>query len=260
MLPKYNKMKKIFFLAFIVYLFFASCASRKDFIYLQPEDSLRISQSIANNTIVLQTGDILTISVGADDIRATQPFNPISSYAAGSLQNTNPFIPTYTIDDKGFVDFPKIGKIQLAGKTRLEAIRYIRQEVSRFIVNPTVNIEVRNFRITVLGEVKNPGTYPISNDRITLLEALGLAGDLTINGVRKNVLVIREQDGKKQEFRVDLTSKETLTSPVYYLTQNDVIYVEPNKAKVQSSRYTQNTSVWLSIVSLIITTVSIITR
>src|SRR5690606_37702142 len=112
----------------------------------------------------------------------------------------------------------------------------------------------------ILGEVKNPGTFPINNDRISILEALGLAGDLTINGVRKNVLVIRERDGIKQEYRLDLTSREALNSEVFYLSQNDVVYVEPNKAKVQFSKYTQNTPVFVSIASLIITTITLLTR
>ena len=105
-----------------------------------------------------------------------------------------------------------------------------------------------------------PGTYSINNDRITLLEALGMAGDLTINGVRENVMVIREQNGKKQEFRVDLTKRDALNSPVYYLAQNDVIYVEPNGARIQSSKYTQNTSIFVSIASLIITIVAVVVR
>src|SRR5690606_29664688 len=104
----------------------------------------------------------------------------------------------------GNIDFPKLGKVNLAGKTRAEAMNYLKTEISRYIVNPGISMEVRNFKITVLGEVRNPGSYSINNDRITLLEALGLAGDLTINGVRNNVMVIREQNGKKEEYRVDL--------------------------------------------------------
>src|SRR5690606_18059887 len=111
----------------------------------------------------------------------------------------------YAIDVNGEIDFPKLGKVKLAGKTRTQAIDYLRQEVGRYIVDPGISIEVRNFRVTVLGEVKAPGTFTINNDRITLLEALGLAGDLTINGVRHNILVIREQNGQKEQFRVDLT-------------------------------------------------------
>src|SRR5690606_441570 len=246
-------------LVFIAVLLCTSCASRKDLVYFQP-DSVQLNTSYELNAPKLQPGDILAISVTADDIRATQPFNQVSPYQTGTIQSTNPFIPTYAIDVNGEIDFPKLGKVKLAGKTRTQAIEYLRREVGRFIVDPGISIEVRNFRVTVLGEVKSPGTFTINNDRITLLEALGHAGDLTINGVRKNILVIREQNGKKQEFRVDLTKREALNSPAYYLAQNDVVYVEPNGARVQSSKYTQNTSVFVSVASVIITMISVLTR
>lgn len=246
-------------LVFIAVLLCTSCASRKDLVYFQP-DSVQLNTSYELNAPKLQPGDILAISVTADDIRATQPFNQVSPYQTGTLQSTNPFIPTYAIDVNGEIDFPKLGKVKLAGKTRTQAIEYLRREVGRFIVDPGISIEVRNFRVTVLGEVKSPGTFTINNDRITLLEALGHAGDLTINGVRKNILVIREQNGKKQEFRVDLTKREALNSPAYYLAQNDVVYVEPNGARVQSSKYTQNTSIFVSVASVIITMISVLTR
>jgi len=119
---------------------------------------------------------------------------------------------------------------------------------------------VRNFRITVLGEVRSPGTFTIENDRLTILEALGMAGDMTLYGERENVLIIREQDGKKVEFRLDLTKRESMNSPAYYLTQNDVVYVEPNNARVQSSKYSQNTTIFISVASVLITVISVLTR
>ena len=238
----------------------SSCASRKDLVYFQP-DSTELNTSYELNAPKLQPGDILAISVTADDVRATEPFNQISPYnSSGTLQSTNPFIPTYAIDSNGDIDFPKIGKLKLAGKTRTQAMDFLKDKIRPFIVNPGISMEVRNFRVTVLGEVKNPGSFPVTNDRITILEALGLAGDLTINGVRNNVLVIREQNGKKEEFRVDLTQRDALNSPVYYLSQNDVIYVEPNGARIQSSKYTQNTSIFVSVASVVITVISVLTR
>lgn len=239
---------------------FSSCASRKDLVYFQP-DSTQLNTSYELNAPKLQPGDVLAISVTADDVRATTPFNQLSPYStSGTVQNTNPFIPTYAIDVNGDIDFPKIGKVNLGGKTRTQAIEFLKSEISKYIVNPGLSMEIRNFKITVLGEVKVPGTFPINSDRITLLEALGLAGDLTINGVRTNILVIREQNGKKEEFRIDLTKRDALNSPAYYLCQNDVIYVEPNGAKVQSSKYTQNTSIFVSIAGLIITIIAVIVR
>lgn len=238
---------------------FSSCASRKNIVYFQA-DSTQLNTYYELNAPKLQAGDVLAISVTADDIRVTQPFNQVSAYQTGTIQNTNPFIPTYAIDNNGEIDFPKLGKVKLAGKTRTQAIDYLRNEISRFIVNPGVSMEIRNFKVTVLGEVAKPGSFTIENDRITLLEAIGLAGDLTIFGKRKDVLVIREQNGLKKEYRVDLTKRESLNSPVYYLAQNDVIYVEPNNSRVQTSSYTQNTSVFISVIGLIITVISVATR
>ncbi len=240
-------------------ILFSSCASKKDLIYFQA-DSLQLETAYENYSPKLQTGDILTINITADDVRATEPFNQTSSYQVGALQTNNPFIPTYTIDRNGEIDFPKIGKVKLSGKTRVEAIEILRNLVGKYIVNPGVNISIRNFQITVLGEVTRPGTFIIDNDRISLLEAIGLAGDLTINGVRQNILVVREENGRKNEYRVDLTKRESLNSPVYFLKQNDVIYVEPNDARIQSSKYTQNTSIFVSIAGLIITIIAVIVR
>lgn len=245
--------------ALLYMLTFTNCGHRRDIVYLQ-QDSIALDTYYELHAPKLQAGDILTISVTAEDVRAAAPFNPVSPYQTGTLTNTNPYMPTYTIDNEGYIDFPKLGRVQLAGKTRTEAINHIRKEVSRYVVDPGVNINIRNFRVTVLGEVKSPGSYTIENDRITLLEALGMAGDLTINGVRSNVLVVREQNGEKKEYRVDLTQRDALNSPAYYLAQNDVIYVEPNKARIHSSKYTANYSVFISVASLIITVISVVTR
>ena len=244
-----------------IILFCTSCASKKDLVYFQP-DSVALNTMYELNAPKLQPGDILAIAVTADDVRATLPFNQMSPYqgTSGALQATNPFIPTYAIDANGEIDFPKIGKIKLAGKTRTEAMDLLRRKVGNYIVDPGISMVVRNFRITVLGEVVRPGTFTIENDRLTILEALGLAGDLTIYGRRRNVLVIREQDGKKQEYRLDLTKRETMNSPAYYLTQNDVIYVEPNGARIQNSKYTTTASLFVSITSLIVTVISVVTR
>lgn len=254
-------MKVRIWSVFITGLLFLSCASKKDIVYFQPDESM-LNATFENNAPKLQPGDILAISVTADDIRATQPFNQVSTYqgTGGTFQSNSPFIPTYVVDNEGKITFPMLGEVKLGGFTREQAINYLRKEVSKYILNPGISLEIRNFRITVLGEVKSPGTFPVTNDRITILEALGMAGDLTINGVRKNVLVIREQNGVKTEHRIDLTQQNALNSPVYYLAQNDVVYVQPNGARVQSSKYTQNTSVFISVAGVIISVISILTR
>lgn len=247
-------------LGFIIILgLLSSCASRKEIVYFQT-DSTALNTAFDMQAPKLQAGDILTISVTADDIKVTAPFNQINSYQVGALQNTNPFIPTYTIDKLGNIEFPKLGTVHLAGLTRLEAIELLRGKVKNYILDPGININIQNFRVTVIGEVLRPGTFTVENDRISLLEAISLAGDLTINGVRNNILVVREENGKKIEYRVDLTKRNSLNSPVYFLKQNDIIYVEPNGAKIQSSKYTQNTSIFVSIAGLIITIIAVIVK
>src|SRR5690606_8890818 len=178
----------------------------------------------------------------------------------GTIQSTNRFIPTYTIDVNGEIDFPKIGKIRLGGLTRTQAMDLLRAEIGKYIVDPGISMVVRNFRVTVLGEVARPGSFTIESDRLTILDALGMAGDMTIYGERENVLVIREQDGKKEEFRLDLRKREVMNSPAYYLTQNDVVYVEPNGARIQNSKYSANTSIFVSVIGLIVTVISVATR
>jgi polysaccharide export outer membrane protein len=166
---------------------------------------------------------------------------------------------TYLIDHTGFIEFPLLGNIKLAGLTRTAATSLLKDKISEYVKDPIVNLELKNFRVTVLGEVTRPGVYQVNNERITLLEALGLAGDMTIFGERKNVLVVREKDGKKSYTRIDLTSDEIFKSPVYYLSQNDVVYIEPNKTKVRQSK-TSSTGVIISIVGVLLSVTTLLIR
>ena len=137
----------------------------------------------------------------------------------------------------------------------------LRDRLSEYLKDPIINIRLQNFTVTVLGQVNRPGTYPVVGERITILEALGLAGDLNIKGMRDNVMVIRDFDGTKVYTRIDLTKKESLSSPVYYLTQNDVVYVEPNQSAVSTSSLDSRATIAISIASLLITsTIIILTR
>jgi len=168
--------------------------------------------------------------------------------------------PTYTVDNNGEIILPMLGKVKVAGLTRVEAIEKIRSELGQYIKDPGVNINFNNFRVSILGEVARPGSFIMPTERVTVLEALGMAGDLTIRGVRENVMLIREVDGQKTIHRLDLTKQNTLNSPYYYLAQNDVIYVEPNKAQINNSKLGSNTSVIISIAGLLITVISVLTR
>lgn len=246
-------------LAFLIV--FSSCGSRKNMVYLQ-QDSIEINTLYEHNIPTIQPNDILTIVVSAADPKVTAPFNPISSLGTGSaIQNADMAQrPTYTVDNQGNVTLPMLGQIHVAGLTRLQAIEKIRKELSQYIKDPGVNMNFNNFRISVLGEVTRPGSFIMPTERVTILEALGMAGDLTIRGLRQNVMIIREINGHKSIHRLDLTKQETLNSPYYYLVQNDVVYVEPNKAQINNSKLGANTNIIISIAGLLITVISVITR
>ncbi|WP_164126645.1 polysaccharide biosynthesis/export family protein [Sphingobacterium luzhongxinii] len=250
-------MNKIY-LALLVLLTFASCASRKNIVYLQPSQ-LELENMQTKYAPKIQQEDLLTITVSAADVKATMPFNQQNVYQATAGTATDmAFKPTYLVDANGEIDFPVLGKVKLGGLSRLEATDLLRSRLKQYIVDPGVNLTFANFKVTVLGEVAKPGTYTLPQERVTVLEALGLAGDMTIKGVRNNVLLIREKDGVKQMERLNLLSDSILNSPYYYLAQNDVIYVEPNGSQVRNSNLGQNTNVWISITSLIITITALI--
>ena len=169
-------------------------------------------------------------------------------------------IKTYLVDINGEIDFPVIGKIKLDGLTRTQAVKLIEQKVSEYIIEPSVNLRILNFKFSVLGEVNKPGTYKIDSERITLLEALSQAGDLTIYGKRNNILLIREINGKKEYNRVDITKADFINSSNYYLIQNDVILVQPNNTRINSSVIGPNITVTISALSLLTTIAIILTR
>lgn len=231
-----------------------SCVPRERIVYFQGD--LNQAEKIAESyTARIQPDDLLEITVYGRDQQATKFYNQESNLGQGNAAKT------YLVDKEGFIEFPVLGKIKLAGLTRNEAIQYMKGLLSRDIIDPGVSILIKNYRITVLGEVSKPGTFPIENEKISILEALGLAGDLTINGVRNNVLVVREEGENRNFYRVDLTSPEVFQSPAYYLAQNDVVYVEPNQNRINAASNTiRNVSFGISIASFLITIVTLITR
>lgn len=245
----------------LVLLLFNSCGSRKNMVYLQ-QDSTEINSFYNQHVPRIQANDILTIVVTAADPKVTAPFNPGSTMTTSNMSQAVDMAlrPTYTVDQNGDITLPMLGKVHVIGLTRVEAIAKIRTELSQYIKDPGVNMNFNNFRVSVLGEVARPGSFILPSERLTVLEALSMAGDLTIRGVRHNVLLIREVDGQKTMHRLDLTKQNTINSPYYYLAQNDVIYVEPNKAQVNNSKLGANSNIIISIASLLITVISVLTR
>ena len=253
-------------LPLLALLILSSCGSRQDIIYFQDEPLTEaISNQNSNFDLRFKTDDLLTIVVSADDPVVVAPFNlnVVSTNnsvidAQGTLK-----MQTYLIDSNGNIEFPTLGTIKLAGLTRSEANSLLKEKLGVYFKAdspPIVNIRLANFTVTVLGEVKTPGTYTLQDEKISIPEALGLAGDLTIYGKRDNVKLIREVDGQKKFATIDLTSVNVLNSPNYYLTQNDVIYVEQNNARVRASSYNQNNGIIISAIGTIATIVAILIR
>jgi len=202
--------------------------SKKDILYFQKDEINQIKVSNSYTTIV-KPDDLLLITVTAQDLEAAIPFNIVSSAAGAAKQG-------YLVDNKGEIDFPILGKLKVGGLSRSELIALLEGRLSPdYIRKPTININIANYKVTVLGAVGGPGSYTIPNERLTIIEAISLAGDLLLTGKRENIMVIREENNQKNKYTIDITSNEVFTSPVYYLQQNDVVYVEQNYASIQGA-------------------------
>lgn len=242
-----------------------SCVSRKKIAYFQGIENIT-TESKEVHSIRLKPNDLLSILVSADNLEAAQPFNvlamarPLFSGGSNLFSSNTTQEVGYLIDSEGDLNFPVLGIIHAEGLTPKELRDTLTEKIKEYIKDPIVNVRVLNFTVSVLGEVQRPGTYTVSGERIAIPEALGLAGDLTIFGRRDNILVVRELDGKKTYKYLDLSRADVLESDFYYLQQHDVIYVEPNSAQRQSSSFNRNSSVYVSMASLLISVLVLIFR
>ena len=247
---------------FFVVLFLFSCAPKKNTVYYQNIDGMAAQEKQNSYEIKIQPDDLLLIIVSADDPETAIPFN-LSSISVPSAYSINASrgqetMQSYLVDATGTIDFPVLGKLKVGGLSRSEVMQLLESKIAKYIKNPIINIRIMNFKVSVQGEVTSPGTYPVSSDRITLIEALSMAKDLTIYGKRDNILIIREVNGVKSYNRVDITKADFINSPFYYLAQNDVVYVEPNKVRINGAAVGSNTGVIISITSLLITVITLI--
>ena len=231
----YNFFKaknQFFFFSFFI-LLLASCGSPKDIIYFQDAHSkYDPSRDSSKYEIRIADNDNLLISITSRNPQAADLFNVIKIGGGG---NSNLAWQGYLVDQFGDINFPLIGKVHLSGLTKAEAITRLEKVISIYLEDPIVNLRIMNYKIVMLGEVNGPGIKSISDEKITILQAIAMAGDLTISANRHKIMVFREIDGQRQFFNVDITSPEILNSPVYYLQQNDLVYVEPNKFKIRAS-------------------------
>ncbi|SFB69677.1 polysaccharide export outer membrane protein [Zunongwangia mangrovi] len=261
-------LKSKFFVCIFCLTLLSSCVSREEMVYFQNLDQIgRGTDHLTYNNLEIKPNDQLAITVSADEIEAAMPFN--LPYVGNSLGGQpgevriggTPSLQKYLVNSQGEIQFPILGSVKVVGLNRKELSSLLETKISDYIKNPIVNIQISNFQITVLGEVGRPGTFTINDEYISLPKALGLAGDLTIYGKRKNVLVVRESiDGTKEHAYLDLTDAGIVNSPFYYLQQNDVIYVEPNGPQIQSASYNRNASVYISIASVLISLAVVLTR
>lgn len=242
------KRQNLILLAFLIAA--ASCTSYKKVPYLQNSSSVDPATVVELYDAKIQPKDMLTITVSSEDLEAAIPFN----LTVGTLQTaaryvtSQPVLQTYLVDNEGYIEFPTLGRLHVGGLTKNEVESIIKEKLTPNFTNPPiVNVRMVNYKISIIGEVVRPNTYTISNEKVNVFEALALAGDLTIYGRRDGVKLIRENaDGTKQIVPLNLNDANLIYSPYYYLQQNDVLYVEPNKAKAQNSDIGSMTSLWFS--------------
>ena len=246
----------------VTILAITSCDSSKNVTYLQDIDVNTISTVDSEHSITIQPKDMLSIVVTSKDPELSAMFNlPTVSYQTGSEitseRNSSQRLMGYVVDEEGYIDFPALGRIKVADMNRWQLQDYIKEEITRqgLLKEMVVTVEFMNFKISILGEVKTPGSYKIEGDKVTILEAISMAGDLTIYGKREEVYVIREEGDERTTYNVDLRSTSLFRSPVYYLKQNDIVYVQPNKVRAGQSTINENNmksvTLWMSIASLL---------
>lgn len=247
----YIKLSLILILA----AFLTGCVSKKKINYFHDQKDVVINDSIANYEPKIQFGDILNINVSTLEPEAALPYNIFEAQTTG-ISRPLPYI----VSAKGTINFPSLGEFKVSGKSITEVTEELSDKLQPYLKDPIINIRYINFKVSILGEVRTPGSYPIDNERINILEALALAGDLTIYGNRESVTLIREKNGTRTFTTLDLTNKSIFNSPYYYLTQNDVIYVEANKTRVNSSSIGPNSYILVSSISILISLAAILLR
>lgn len=244
--------------------------AQNDLNYMQNIEQVAINASAKNSSNVIQTGDQLVILITSKDMDVVKPFNQnyssseivqTNSSAGGNTPNqgsTSVSGPTYIVDSEGNIDFPILGKLNIVNKSLSEFKDELREKMTRFVVNPTVNVRLSNFKITILGEVNRQGDYTLINGQGTILNALGLAGDLTIYGKREDVLVIRTENGTVTHGRINLQDANLINSPYYNLKQGDAIIVSASKTRDLTAKQNPNTALYLSAVSIAVTAIAVV--
>jgi len=248
-----------FKLVVFVILFLCSCSSSRKTAYFQDINKKSPAKEPISNysPMKIETDDILGISVTSLNPEASSVFNYNLNTVSGTNNSTGNPVIGYMVDAKGEIQLPLIGNMKVSGYTTSEIRDQIRKKLLNFLKEPVVNIRMVNFKVSVLGDVGRPGSFQIQNERLTVTEAISLAGDLNITALRNNILLVRERDGQREYIPIDLTSKKLFSSPYYYLRNNDVLYIQPGKNKYASVdntyRYVGLLLSALSIVAILVT-------
>lgn len=237
--------------------------------YMQNVEEIATEAAVNVNNSTIQKGDQFIILVTARDMTVVKPFNqnyfsaeisqssiPSSNIPTQGQQNLSG--PTYMVDGDGVIDFPVLGKLFATGKTMVEFKDELRERLKLYVKDPSVNMRFVNYKITVLGEVNRPGQYAIPDGQSTLLNAVGLAGDLTMYGKRENILLVRNENGVLTKERINLMDANFINSPYYHLKQGDVIYVSANKTQEKTSRLDPNTPIYISVAGIVVTILALV--
>lgn len=243
----------------------ASCASSKKVAYFQNAVDGVVERSEGLYDAKIMPKDILTITVSTTNPEAATPFNLTISNtlnATGQMYSGSGVLQTYLVDNNGEIEYPVVGNIKVAGLTKNECQELVKSKIKAFLAedeDPIVTVRMSSYRVTIIGEVRSPGVIPVGTEKMSILEALASAGDLTIYGKRDNVMLIREEaNGQKTVHRLNLNDANIISSPYYYLQQNDIVYVEPNGVQAKNSAIGSSTTIWFSFVGIVTSVASLL--
>lgn len=249
----------------LMILMLASCASSKKVAYFQNAVDGVVERSEGLYDAKIMPKDILTITVSTTNPEAATPFNLTISNtlnATGQMYSGSGVLQTYLVDNNGEIEYPVVGNIKVAGLTKNECQELVKSKIKAFLAedeDPIVTVRMSSYRVTIIGEVRSPGVIPVGTEKMSILEALASAGDLTIYGKRDNVMLIREEaNGQKTVHRLNLNDANIISSPYYYLQQNDIVYVEPNGVQAKNSAIGSSTTIWFSFVGIVTSVASLL--
>ena len=240
-----------------------SCGGSKKIVYFQNIDNINLDDSEKLHSAKIMPKDMLSITVSTIDPAASAPFNMNVTAASSSVRSTaSTNGQEYLVDNEGYIEFPVVGKLQVAGLTNAQCQEFIKGKIAPYLAaseKPIVVVRISDFKVTILGEVNSPRVITMSTERPNIMEAIAQAGDLTLYGKRDNVMLIREDaSGKKSVHRLDLRDACLIESPYYYLQQNDIIYIQPNEAKANTALFSTATALWTGLASSILSLASLI--